>query len=229
MIALTLLFVTGIYLGLLVLALWKPEGWWKAFWAAVVLSPVAYYTWDIPVGYYHFQKLCKAEAGLKIYVPNPAQAKRIRLDGHNFSGTDAEEFLKVRPTLEQIEAKDKKIDYSIPPAYALYERNADGQVVSTLIDKVGRPQGGDMTVLEAAPSQAEYNLEFERKYPSLRSSFERLTLRRSDGFVIGTSTWINYKWSIPTVWTNRCGYDALGYRKLLDLISTPLSSNTSRK
>lgn len=235
MIAIALLFFMAVYLWALLLALTKPPGIWKIFWLALVLSPLLYKVWDIPLGYYEYQKICKAEAGFKVNVPNPAPARIIRLEGRRFGKPYAEDYLEERPSLEQIEAQDPEITYSRPVAYARYERDAAGKVKSTLIDKVGRVKG-ETTVLEAGTSKAEYILSHELLYPSLRSTLERYALRRADGLVIGSSTSVHYMWSNPanTLFAqafkvSSCGASLMDEEKLVDLIAARVKAKGPTK
>ena len=231
MIAIVLLALMALYLWALLLAVTKPPGMWKIFWLALVLSPILYKVWDIALGYYEYQKICKAEAGFKVYVPNPAPARIIRLEGGEFGKSYAEGYLEERPSLEQIEAQDPEVNYSRPVAYARYERDAAGKVKSTLIDKVGRVKG-ETTVLEAGTSKAEYILSHELLYPSLRSTLERYALRRADGQVIGSSTSVYYMWSNPenTLFAqpfkvSNCGTSRMDEEKLVDLIAARTNLN----
>lgn len=66
MLSLIILVVAGAYVGLwylLIRAL--PNKWAKA---AVALLALYLPFWDVPYGYYNFQKLCKSEGGLHVYA-----------------------------------------------------------------------------------------------------------------------------------------------------------------
>ena len=82
MIALGLLILFGLYIALLVAAWRIPRSRWGRFIAiAVVLSPVIWKTWDMPVGYYRFRQVCNAEAGVKVFESNAAPANSRRNAG----------------------------------------------------------------------------------------------------------------------------------------------------
>jgi hypothetical protein len=165
-------------------------------------------------------------------VPNPVPARVIRLDSYSYNADHAEEILQKRPSAVAVEAKDKKYDYlSKPVAFALYERGADGKIVSSLLDKVGKTPGrGDVRVLESAPSNADYIFTENLDYPGDRMSREIQQLRSKDGTLIGSSVSLKYMWSNPantlfadSLHTSRCGPPMATsdreYNQLLDLIS----------
>jgi hypothetical protein len=215
----------------------------------MLLAPLIWKTWDIPVGYYRFQKLCEAEAGFTVYVPNPPPAKLVRLgeaEAKRMPNSPpakvvrvdmlsyfAEDLLKRSPSIQGVEARDKEFDYlSKPKAFALYERAEDGNITSRLIDKVGKRSGkGATVVLESAPSKADYIFTKTRDYyPGDRISRERLELRSKDGTLIGFASSLDYRWSHPpntlfnfSIHTSRCGPQRAAlydeYIKLLDLIA----------
>ncbi|HPX62455.1 MAG TPA: hypothetical protein PLN25_11920 [Deltaproteobacteria bacterium] len=163
----------------------------------LLLSPIIWKTWDIPIGQHKFKKLCEQEAGIKIYVQNPKLAKRIRLEGNEFSDSTADKYFQFYPSIQQIEAKDKEYSYVYDPiAYALYERDGKGKVVSKLMDTVDKSPP-KTRVTHAASSKAEYFLSYEiKKYP-YRTTLYRYTLRSADNTVIGTVTNIYHAWSKP--------------------------------
>lgn len=160
---------------------------------AVVLSPVIWKTWDMPVGYYRFKQACEAEAGTKGYDPNPAPAKRIRFEGSGFGASYAEDALKHYPSLLQIEAEDREYSYLTPIAYAVYERLPDGTIGSSLMDKVGKMKGmGETKLLESMPSQAEYVISRIREYLPYRLNKEKHVLRHKEGRLVATVTSFGY-------------------------------------
>jgi len=154
---------------------------------AILIAPIVKFTWDIPIRYFQYKQLSIQEAGLKIYVNNPKPAKRIRLDMGSLSEHDAELYLKQYPSLQQIEAKDRKLNNTHDPAaYALYESNIKGKVVSKLMDTVDK--AGTPKVTYSAPSQAEYFLSVEKKHYKFDVDMERYTLRSADNVIIATVT-----------------------------------------
>lgn len=233
MIAMALILLTALYLALFLLVGFKVSRWATrlAGWG-ILLAPLIWKTWDIPVGYYRFQKLCEAEAGFKVFVPNPALAKIIRLDSYSYNADSAEEILQKRPSVIAVEAKDRKFNYlSKPVAFALYERESDGRIIPKLLDKVGTTPGrGDTRVLESAPSNADYIFTESLDYPGDRMSRQTQKLRSKDGTVIGSSVSLKYLWSNPaktlfadSLHTSRCGppmaMSDREYNQLLDLIA----------
>lgn len=229
----TLLLLLSMYVVLFVVVGFKTSQWSSRLigWA-ILLAPLVWKTWDIPVGYYGFQRLCEAEAGLRVIVPNPTPAKTIRLDSYSYNASAAEEILLKRPFVTAVEAKDKKYDYlSNPVAFSLYERESDEKIVSRLLDKVGKtPDRGDVRVLESASSNAEYIFTETLDYPGDRMSRQVQKLRSKDGTVIGTSISLDYMWSNPaktlfadSLHTSRCGPPIATsdreYNQLLDLIA----------
>lgn len=230
MIAMALIFLTVLYLALFIVVGFKAKQWSSRLtgWG-ILLAPLIWKTWDIPVGYYRFQKLCEAEAGFKVFVPNPVPARVIRLDTSSYSG---ETLLRRRPSVHGVEAQDKKYDYlSNPLAFALYERTQDNGITSRLMDKVGKAPGrGDISVLESAPSSADYVFSQKLDYPGYRMSRQIQQLRSKDGSLIGASISLEYMWSNPantlfadSFHTSRCGPPMATsdkeYSQLLDLIA----------
>ena len=225
-----LLVCIGLYLVLFVAVGFKTKKWSSRLTGWVILlAPLIWKTWDIPVGYYRFQKLCETEAGVKVFVPNPAPAKIIRLNTPSYSGG---ELLRRRPSIQAVEAQDEKYDYlSNPMAFSMYERDADGKIVSRLLDKVGEKNGqGGVRVLESAPSNADYIFTTNLDYPGDRMSRQIQQLRSKDGTVIGSSTSLKYLWSNPaktlfadSLYTSRCGPPMATldreYNQLIDLIA----------
>jgi hypothetical protein len=159
----------------------------------VLLSPVIWKTVDMEVGHYRFTQACDAEAGLKVYDPNPAPAKRVRLEGSGFGASSAEGALQRYLSLLQVEAEDREFSYFRPPAYGVYERLPDGKISSTLMDKVGMVNGrGESKVLESAPSQAEYVISETREHLPHRLNKGQHALRYSNGRLVATVTSFGY-------------------------------------
>src|SRR5436190_191753 len=108
MIALGLLFLTALYILLLGLVAVKFQGWARVVGIAILVGPLIYKTWDIPVGYVIFRQACEAESGMRVYEPQPRPAKVLRLE--DLSSSDAAAYLKRYPALEAIEAVDEKVN-----------------------------------------------------------------------------------------------------------------------
>lgn len=201
MIAMTLIVLTALYVVLFLVVGFKTNRWATRLtgWG-ILLAPLIWKTWDIPVGYYRFQKLCEAEAGFKVFVPNPVPAKVIRLDSCSYSDLAAEEILKKRSAVVAVEAGDKKYSSYLcqPVAFAYYERNPEGGVIARLMDKVGKMNGrGETRVLESAQSNADYIFTENLDYPGDRISRQVQQLRSKEGTLIGSSTSLNYWWGDP--------------------------------
>jgi hypothetical protein len=228
MIAMGLLFLMLLYIVFFIVVGLSAKRWaTRLFGWGILLAPLVWKTWDIPVGYYHFQNLCETEAGFKIFIPNPAPARIIRLDSYSYTHLYAEEILAKRPSVVAVEAKDKKFNYlSKPVAFAYYERNTEGKVISRLIDEVGNTLGsGDIRVLKSSPSSADYIVTQSLDYPGNRVSRWRQELRYKDGTVIASSTSLDYMWSNPantlfaqSFHTDRCGSWELA-DALIDLVA----------
>ena len=228
MIGMVLIFIFGIYLFLFLLVGKKTSNWFARLlgWG-VLLAPLLWLTWDIPVGHYKFKKLCEREGGIRIYVKNPKPATRIRLEGSRFGFSGAEDLLLRYPSLQQIEAEDKKYDYISDPniAYALYERDENKNIVSKLMDEVDIT-GPNPRVTYSAPSKAEYYLSYEKKEYPFRIGLERYVLRSADNTVIGAATWTYFAWSEPdhtlfgrTYKLEECGCSPTDDDKLIDLLA----------
>lgn len=194
MIALGLLILFGLYIAVLVIAWRTPQSKWGKYIAVVVvLSPVIWKTWDIPVGHYRFRQACEEEAGIKVYDPNPAPAKRLRMEGGVFGSSSAEYLLNKYPFLQRVEAQDRKYSYVTPTVYAVYERLSDGAIGATLVDKVGQINGvGEVKLLDSAPSQAEYVISQTKEYLPFRLHKLQHTLRHIDGRPVATVTAFGY-------------------------------------
>ena len=194
MIALGLLMVVGLYIAVLVASWRRIEGMAARITGMLVLlSPVIWKIVDMEIGHYRFTQACNSEAGLKIYEQHPVHVKRLRLEGGRFGSVGAEYLLQRYPSLQQIEAEDRKYHYFSPSAYGVYERLADGTISSTLMDKVGKVDGrGESRVLESAPSLAEYVISQTHEYLPYRLNKGQYTLRHSDGRLVATLTGFGY-------------------------------------
>lgn len=107
MIALTLLILTGVYLGLFVLAGAKAETWsQRLMWWALLSMPVVFRYWDYPIVYYQHQRACQEEGGLRVHI-QPEKSDRLRLDGDSFYEGSAKSILwKFWPRLTVVEATE---------------------------------------------------------------------------------------------------------------------------
>ena len=229
MFTLAFLIIAGLYFSLFVFAN-KCSKYWSVrllLWA-VLLSPLVYKTWDMPVGHAQFKALCKKEGGMKVLVANPAKAKRIRFEGSSrWSDSAGWDYLPRFPSLQQVEAPDPQYGFTRPPAMALYERGPDGKVVSSLMDAVERPGGhGELKVIRRAPTEADYILSYWQETRPIRILVEHYTLRRrADWRVIATTTRIAYEWTDPDktllarTAIDECGSGSGDYRKLLNMIA----------
>lgn len=193
MIALALL---ALYVSLFVLAAKNTAGWvWRILTWFVLASPMVWLAWDIPVGEYKFRQLCNKEAGFKLYVKNPTPAKIIRLNEDSDLG--AKEFLRKYPSLDAIEARDKKWSYlSGPHVYAIYSIDRDnGNILSKLLDEVKETKVSAGVVVRSAPSSADYVLSEKTQDASYRIDRYDYILSARDGSVVATTTKFSYAWS----------------------------------
>lgn len=230
MIGLGILILLGLYIGLFVLV-WKKVETLPARIAisAFLLSPVIWKIADSSVGHYKFKQACAAEAGVKVYEKDLQPAKRLRFEGNNYFAVHAEGALQHYPSLQQVEAQDRKFSYITPPAYAVYERGSDGKVVSVLMDKVGTVGGvGETKLLESAPSQAEYILNQRSKYLPNRIHKRQFSLRRADGRLVATTIHFGYTdtdpkhslLAMPWGRAEGCGPNERETEILIDLITS---------
>jgi len=199
MIGLGIWILLGLYVGLFVLV-WKKVEALPARIAisAFLLSPVIWKVAESSIGYYKFNQVCEAEAGLKVYIENPPPAKRLRLEGTAFGAVNAEGVLRRFLSLQFIEAAAANV-HVIPPAYAVYERGPDGKVVSILMDKVGRRGGhGETQVFESAPSRAEYSIRLNNEQSTYRLDKHQYILSRADGHIVATATRYSYADTDPS-------------------------------
>jgi len=215
----------------------------RVLWWLVLLSPVIALTWDMPVGYYRYKSLCAAESGLRVYDPNPPQAKVLRLDAKAFSESYARGLLGDYPTLEAVETRDVNFSTANPPAYARYERNPaspiptkgprdDFKPLVTSLDTVEQRSGGRVTVV-AGPSQADYMLIREHEDRPIRLSITRHWLRKPEGTLIASTTSLAYAWTNPmNTLLGRTGYTYCGsnagseyenQNRLVRLIAKPIT------
>ncbi|MBG7619809.1 hypothetical protein I5R65_10075 [Herbaspirillum sp. AP02] len=210
LIALLILFV------LIILALRVPKTrWGKLFSLAVVLSPVVWLTWDIPYGYVRFKMACYADAGLKVYEKDLPPAKRIRLVDGLRSGVHVFENY---PSIQQIEARDEEFDYVRPTAYAVYERGEDGKLISTSMDKVERVRGS-LTLIESAPSKADYVVSQTREILPYRLHRNHYTLSRKNQQLVAETVAYTYKTG-DFIWVGaECGPLGSSYYELDTLLS----------
>lgn len=239
MIGLGLLLLTGLYLGLFVVAGFRSKSWTdRLLWWVLLLAPFILLTWDMPVGYYRFKTMCEKEGGVRVLEERPAQAKVLRLDADGLFSPGGG-LLQDYPTLVAIEAADQKYGLAEPRAYARYERDPDVPAPKTmreklqfplkafksrLIDRVEERRNRYFTV-ERGPSAADYVLTEQRTESPIRMAITKFTLRHPDGRVVATSTRIGYSWtnSSNTVFAatrvDECGGPTDGYKPLLNLIA----------
>lgn len=192
MFSMIFLALLAFYLALFVVIYKQAERWMtRIFLWLLLASPVILIAWDIQVGEYKFQQLCKKEAGLKIYVQNPEPAKIIRLE--NDSVGSAKVYLKKYKSLKGVETIDYKNDMVYNPmAYALYELNEDSkEPTRTPLDAV---EAGK--VVRQGDSKADYTIKTVESHLPIRMWKYTSILTRKDGVLVATSTYITYSWSV---------------------------------
>lgn len=178
--------------------------------------------WDIPAGYIRFKTACKADAGFKVHAKNFRLANRVRLVGD--AGNP--EFLLARyPSIKQVEAEDKSLHHTIPTVYALYERDENGNLSSSLMDKVTNTKG-HISLFESIPSQADYFIEKKFLILSDRMYRTSYSLRDSNYRLVAETVSYNYFTFSPSnqifFSSHTCGPVGAGYfelEKLLPLIA----------
>lgn len=197
MIAMGLLFLMLLYIAIFIVVGLSAKRWaTRLFGWGILLAPLVWKTWDIPVGYHQFKQACKMESGLKSYDSPSVVARRIRLNGDSFGGDNAEFLLRKYLFLQQIEAKDHKFHYLSPTVYALYERLPNGKINSALIDEVGI-LNGSVVFLKANPSHAEYVISQSTQYLPHRLIKNQYALRQHNGHLVATVTSFGYTDSDP--------------------------------
>lgn len=244
MISLILLILTGIYLSLFVIAGRRNDSWSaRVFWWVILLLPLIVLTWDMPVGYYRYKALCKEEGGLRIYQPNPAPAKVVRLQAERFDQASARSVLATYPTLDAVETLDANFETAEPPAYARYERNPQSPIPArgprdefkpliTSLDSVEwrRSNPAGLVTVAVGPSRADYVLTREDELRPIRLSITRHWLRKPDGSPVASTTSVVFSWTDPMntllgrTAFEYCGTDQDGseydnQRRLIDLVT----------
>lgn len=177
MISLALLILIGAYIGLFVLA-WKKNKTWRGrmTWWAILLAPLVYVTWDIPVGYYQFQQACKKDGGLKVFE-KPEVVRELKL-GKGLDRYEAESILRKYSSLRIIEAQD----VSKNDEYFLFKKNEKGEI-------------NQMPLSDSL--QASFVIERESKDQGIRLEKVRWVLKRINGQEIAAYTHFSYSLSNP--------------------------------
>ena len=225
MIALALLFLTALYLLLLLLAAFKARGRWRVFFLVLLLGPLVYVTWDMPVGYLMFRHVCEAEGGLRIYEKSPAPASVLRMQDNYYAG-DAEDTVKRYPSLAAVEAVDPNIRDTTPRVYTTYRRAEDGSVQTEVLDRYGGGIGGRYEITPGV-SRADYVLSDEYEKRPIRLSITRHWLKTSAGSPVASTNRIVYLWTDPshTVYAanvrSECGSPWASLGDLIELVATP--------
>ena len=123
MLTLTLLFLIGLYVFLLFLALQVPKTPVVRLLAfGLLLAPVVYKGWDYPVLYFQHQLICKEQGGLKVLI-QPEKVDRLRFEGELFVDNNAKSaLLFFAPKLSSVEVQTRNapnrgeyVSYSIDP------------------------------------------------------------------------------------------------------------------
>lgn len=127
MITISLLFISALYIALLVWVGRTLSGWLvRVPVLLVLLSPILYWVGTYQYVQYEHRRDCKLEGGLKVFI-QPEKADRIRLDAAHFNEVYAYDILQSSfPRLMLVEAWDGKFTgngqktgyfaYSLDPA-----------------------------------------------------------------------------------------------------------------
>lgn len=105
MIGLVLWCITLVYLFLYIWAFFAIKNWKDKFlvWG-FLLSPIVIYNWDFPFIYYEYYKVCKSDAGLKVFI-EPQKMNKLVLDPELMGESEAKELLNAfYPRLKAVEA-----------------------------------------------------------------------------------------------------------------------------
>ena len=217
MIAMILLALIGVYIGLFVFAGYRnknPKQRWT--WWVILLLPVIYLTWDIPVGYIAFKSACAREGGLKVYKqPEPADTLRL---GNGFSSLTAEGLLKTFPSLKIVEVRDP-IGYG---NFRKFMRGADGAVNIEEFDPKQQPNFN----IEGSTTAAYLIREEEHKESRFRLGRNRYMLKTAGGENVAVFTNFQTAWSIDTntllgraIGVDFCYYESNPENELTKLIA----------
>lgn len=234
MIALTILTAAFLYIALVVSACVIPKTLaGRAVAVFIALYPLIWATWDVPLEYYHLKKACSKEGGLKVYKSTPKTATHIRIE-KGIPKYYAEWALERYPSLLKIEAINS--EYSQANVYDLYERDQNGKISATQIEKTEKCSVGEkcklgVKIVETTPSKAKYILRrIEEKVDDKifihRTKKLQFILLNANGDIIATTTRYSYRWGTflgGPLFSSSCGgppYRNIEWQ-LLDLISIP--------
>lgn len=144
-----------------------------------LLTPLLWITWDIPIGYYQFQKACSAEGGLRVFEKTEP-ADRVRLGQKYFSKSSAEYLLQKFPSLKIVDAQNEPGIYG---RYFNYSRMAN-KIIAEESYETG--------------AKASYFLEQQELYIGIRLHKIVWTLRNGSGKTLAQWTELYYLWSDPS-------------------------------
>jgi hypothetical protein len=175
----------------------------KIIWCLVVLSPLIWKTWDMPIGYVQYSVLCAREGGLKIIEHNLPPAKVVRVDAHRFFLSFITEILRRNPQIEGVEAgHPEKFMHDL---YARYyaQRNLTNTATAKDIDvkieatdeSTGYPEEKTYR-MSPMKSKADYMILAERESYPFRTAVDRLILSRSDGQRLAVAGQVSFSWTL---------------------------------
>lgn len=216
MILLILIAMVGVYIGLFVLNEYKSKSAQQRWaWRVILLFPVIYLTWDIPVGYVAFKSACAREGGLKVYKqPEPADTLRL---ANGFDELTAAGLLKRFPSLKQVEAQR----ISGVGDFRLYTRGNDGAIVVAQNELLPRTNaiGAEFTAIKNVIAEDEY-----KKLP-FRLGRRRSVLKGANDQIFATFTKFYTAWSDDSntlfgraIGVSYCHFDAMPADELTKLI-----------
>jgi hypothetical protein len=208
MIAIIVIAVAIVYLILILMALVLPKTRAEKFlYTGIILSPLIWKVWDMPIGYANFRLLCSKEAGLHAIKRELTPAKIIRLPATSFGESSASTMLAMNPRLEAVEAGHPKFHFA--DVYSRYRRVLDtplrdravAQQIPVFADSedtvTGYP-GTENYSLVRMTSLAEYSISEELQTHAFRNSSERVVLRGRDGSRLVEYGWVTYNWTIAS-------------------------------
>ena len=82
MIALGLSFICVICLFAVALAIVKLKGWHRTVVIVLLLFPLIYVTWDMPVGYFKYRNVCRKEGGIRILATDLSPTRVLKMEDH---------------------------------------------------------------------------------------------------------------------------------------------------
>jgi hypothetical protein len=203
-IALVVIAIFLIYVILLIVAIVRPKTRKrKIIWCLVVLSPLIWKTWDMPIGYVQYRVLCAREGGLQIIEHDLMPAKVVRVDANRFSSSFVTEILQRNPQIESVEAgHPERYMHNLYARYYIQKYSNDISITKDIDlkieasdEEVGYPWEKNYR-MRPMKSKADYVILEERKLYPFRTTINRLILSRSDGKKVAMASQIHFSWTL---------------------------------